>query len=113
MLEIVSKGFSLAKDLLKKETTLNEENIDAALKQVRLSLLEADVEYNVVKSFLARVKERAVGTVVKTTVTDKKGRVHKLTPYEHFIGIVYEELVSLMKSESEDLNFSDPMTTIM
>lgn len=112
MLEIVSKGFSLAKNLLKKETTLNENNIDLALQEVRLALLEADVAYSVVKDFLARVKSRSLGSVVKTSLTDKKGRTHKLSPHEHFIGIVYEELISLMKSD-EELKFSKPLDMIM
>lgn len=113
MLEVISKGFSAAKDLLKKQTTLNENNIEEALKEVRLSLLEADVEYGVVKSFIGRVKERALGLSVKTSVTDKKGLTHKLTPYEHFVGICYEELESLMGPECEDLSFSSPITSFM
>ena len=46
-------------------TELTEENIEQALRDVRLSLLEADVEFNVVKRFLASVKEKAVGEIVK------------------------------------------------
>lgn len=101
MLETISKGFSLAKNLLKKETQLTESNISSALKEVRLSLLEADVEFSVVKSFINRVKERALGLTVKTAVTDKKGRSHKLNPSEHFIGICFEELEALMGKEEE------------
>lgn len=113
MLEVISKGFSAAKDLLKKETTLNETNIQEALQQVRLSLLEADVEYSVTKSFISRIKERALGVVVKTAVTDKKGQTHKLSPYEHFIGICYEELESLMGPEAPELSFKSSPTCFM
>lgn len=112
MLETIAKGFSAARDLLKKQTTLSDDNISSALKEVRLSLLEADVEYSVVKSFIEKVRERALGISVKTSVTDKKGRTHKLTPSEHFIGICYEELEALMGPEAEELNLS-PMTTFM
>lgn len=113
MLETISKGFSTAKDLLKKQTTLSEQNIADALKEVRLSLLEADVEYSVAKSFIERVKERAIGVSVKTAVTDKKGQTHKLTPSEHFVGICYEELESLMGPECEELSLKGPITSFM
>jgi signal recognition particle subunit SRP54 len=58
MFETLSKGFRAARDRLSGETELTEENIDRALKDVRMSLLEGDVEFKVTKKFLARVKER-------------------------------------------------------
>lgn len=113
MLETISKGFSTAKNLLRKETTLTDDNIANALKEVRLSLLEADVEYSVVKSFIERVKERALGVLVKTAVTDKKGKTHKLTPSEHFVGICYEELETLMGPECDDLSLNESLSSFM
>ncbi|MCA9508135.1 MAG: signal recognition particle protein [Myxococcales bacterium] len=113
MLETISKGFSAAKNLLKKESVLNENNIASALKEVRLSLLEADVEYGVVKTFISRVKERSLGATIKTSITDKKGRTHKLSPSEHFIGICYEELEALMGPECEEVEFFKPITSFM
>lgn len=113
MLETIAKGFSTAKDLLRKQTTLNETNIADALKEVRLSLLEADVEYSVAKAFIERVKERAVGVAVKTAVTDKKGQTHKLSPSEHFVGICYEELEALMGPECEELSLKGPISSFM
>jgi signal recognition particle subunit SRP54 len=113
MLETISKGFSAAKSLLRKETTINEDNIASALQEVRLSLLEADVEYSVVKTFINRVKERSLGAQVKTAVKDKKGQTHKLSPSEHFIGICYEELEALMGPECEELSFAQPISTFM
>ncbi len=113
MLETIAKGFSTAKDLLRKQTTLSEENIAGALKEVRLSLLEADVEYSVAKSFIERVKERAIGVSVKTAVTDKKGKKHQLSPSEHFIGICYEELEALMGPECEELSLRGPISSFM
>lgn len=113
MLDTISLGFSAAKNLLKKEAQLTEANIADALKEVRLSLLEADVEYSVVKSFINRVKERSLGTSVKTSVKDKAGRTHKLTPSEHFIGICYEELLALMGPPSEELVFNKIPSAIM
>lgn len=113
MFETISKGFSTAKNLLRKETTLSDDNIANALKEVRLSLLEADVEYSVVKSFIGRVKERALGLNVKTAVTDKKGHTHKLSASEHFVGICYEELESLMGPECDELTFKSPISSFM
>ena len=113
MLETIAKGFSTAKDLLKKQTILSEDNIADALKEVRLSLLEADVEYSVAKTFIESVKARAIGVSVKTAVTDKKGQTHRLTPSEHFVGICYEELLSLMGPECDDLNLASPISSFM
>jgi signal recognition particle subunit SRP54 len=113
MLETISKGFSQAKNLLLKQTTLSEENIAESLNQVRLSLLDADVEYGVVKSFLARVKERALGLTLKTSVSDKKGKTHKLSPAEHFIRICHEELEALMGPESGELELNKPLNSFM
>src|SRR5258708_1994455 len=113
MLETITKGFSAAKNLLQKQTTLSDENIGEALREVRLSLLEADVEYSVVKFFIEKVKERTLGLVVKTSVMDKKGRTHKLTPSEHFVGICYEELESLMGPECEELSFKSGLASFM
>lgn len=113
MLETIAKGFSAAKDLLKKQTTLSESNIADALKEVRLSLLEADVEYSVAKSFIEKVKERAIGIAVKTAVTDKKGKTHKLSPSEHFVGICYEELEALMGPECEEITLTGPVSSFM
>lgn len=113
MLETISKGFSRAKNILKKETQISEENIANALKEVRLSLLEADVEYSVVKAFLSRVKDRSLGVNVKTAVKDKKGQTHKLSASEHFIGICFEELEALMGPDNEELNFCTPLSSVM
>lgn len=113
MLETISKGFSSAKNLLRKETTLSEQNIADALKEVRISLLEADVEYSVVRSFITTLKERSLGLKVKTSVADKKGQVHNLRPDEHFIGICYEELEKLMGPECVELDLESGLLSFM
>ena len=59
MFDAIAKGFKQAKNRLAGLTELTESNIDSALREVRLSLLEADVELSVAKSFLARVKDKA------------------------------------------------------
>ncbi len=61
MLEILTKGFTSAREKLSGVRELNEENIDQSLRDVRTSLLEADVDLDVARNFLARVKERTLG----------------------------------------------------
>src|SRR5712664_4003023 len=96
MLDAVTKGFRAAKHKLTGKAELTEANIDDALRDIRVALLEADVEFNVAKRFLARVKEKAVGEVVATAVTDKKGKKMQVAPGDHFIKICHDELDALM-----------------
>ena len=96
MLDAVTKGFRLAKHKLTGKAELTEATIDAALRDIRVALLEADVEFNVAKRFLARVKEKALGEVVATAVTDKKGKKLQVAPGDHFIKICHDELEALM-----------------
>ena len=67
MLETVSKGFRAAKNRLLGKAELTPELIDESLRDIRVSLLEADVAFDVVKKFVARVREQAAGAEVKTT----------------------------------------------
>ncbi len=76
---------------------LSEADVDVALREVRLALLEADVNYKVVKDFVSRVRERAVGTEV----------MKSLTPAQQVIKIVHEELIATL-GESTRLNLSGP-----
>lgn len=83
---------------------LSEKNIDDSLREVRLALLEADVNFKVVKEFIANVKERAVGHEV----------MDSLTPGQQVIKIVYDELTRLMGDKESLLNTgSQPPTVIM
>ena len=68
MFDTLKKGFREAQNRLAGLTELDEKSIQPALREVRLSLLEADVELGVVKRFLSRVEEKAVGRTVQTTV---------------------------------------------
>ena len=77
MFETLTKGFRNARNRLAGVTELSEENIDQALRDVRLSLLEADVELGVTKAFLASVKEKAVGQVVQTAAKAKGRKVKR------------------------------------
>ena len=69
MLELISSGFKKAQEVLQGKTTLQESNIDDAIKEIRISMLEADVEFHVVKNFLDTVKDKAIGEIVQTRVT--------------------------------------------
>lgn len=71
---------------LRKRGVLREEDVDEVLREIRLALLEADVHYKVVKNFIARVRERAVGAEVSQA----------LSPAQQVIKIVYEELVATL-----------------
>ncbi|MDI6892434.1 MAG: signal recognition particle protein [Actinomycetota bacterium] len=83
---------------------LSEQDVGEALREVRLALLEADVNFKVVKDFIAEVKERAVGEEV----------LKSLTPGQQVIKIVHEELAALMGSGQSKLAFaSKPPTIIM
>lgn len=96
MLETLTRGFSSAREKLAGVRELSESNIDDALRDVRMSLLEADVDFAVVRDFLARVKERTLGERVQTRARDAQGRTHRVTPSQHFVAICQEELTALM-----------------
>lgn len=113
MLEIVSQGFKAARDRLTGARRINAENLDDALREVRMSLLEADVDLTVVKNFLDRVKERSLGKKILTRTRDSAGRLRKVTPGQHFIGICQEELTALMGPVSTELNKQDSLTSVM
>ena len=69
MLELISGGFKKAQDLLQGKTVIQEKHIDEAVKAIRISLLEADVEFHVVKTFIDGVKEKALGEIIQTRVS--------------------------------------------
>ena len=83
---------------------LTEADIKVAMREVRLALLEADVSYKVVKDFVAKVTERAVGTEI----------LESLSPGQQVIKIVNDELVALMGSENAKISMnSKPPTVVM
>ena len=89
---------------LKNKGKLTESDVKAAMREVRLALLEADVNYKVAKDFTNKITERAVGEDV----------MESLTPAQMVIKIVNEELKALMGGESAKINFSSkPPTVIM
>ena len=96
MLETISKGFRAAKQRLSGIAELSEDVIDAALRDVRMSLLEADVDFKVTKSFLERVKEKALGEEVRLRAKSKEYGSVVITPEQAFIKICQDELTAMM-----------------
>mgnify|MGYP004464626863 FL=1 len=89
---------------LKSKGSLTEKDIKTAMREVKLALLEADVNFKVVKDFVSSVSEKALG----------EGVLESLTPGQSVIKIVRDELAALMGSENERLKFSNnPPTVIM
>ncbi|MDP3275909.1 MAG: signal recognition particle protein [Deltaproteobacteria bacterium] len=98
MFDALARGFRAAREKLTGIAELSEDNIDGALRDVRLSLLEADVELGVVKRFLARVKEQAIGQSVALRAQHGEKKV-TLSAADHFIKICSDEMVRLMSAE--------------
>ena len=115
MLETVTKGFRSAKNRLAGKTEITSELVDESLRDIRISLLEADVAFDVVKKFVARIREKAIGEVIQLTVTDKQGRKIRVSPADHFIKVCHDELESLMGpvDTSLELNGKDHLSGIM
>ncbi len=88
---------------LKGQGTLSEENIQEGLREVRLALLEADVNYKVVKEFIKNVKKRAVGHEV----------MQSLTPGQQVVKIVHEELIKLLGGSSQGLDLSGKQPAVI
>jgi signal recognition particle subunit SRP54 len=101
--ETISKGFRAARERLTGKGELTEDVVNAALKDVRLSLLEADVEFGVVKRFLQSVKEKALGEKVQL-VAKKAGETLRVRPEDHFVKICHDELLALMGPVDTSLN---------
>ena len=113
MLETLTQGFTSAREKLSGVRELSEENIDQSLRDVRISLLEADVDQGVARDFLARVKERALGDKVATRVRDASGRLVRVTPGQHFVKICEEELIDLMGPVDSALAQAKGVTSLM
>ncbi len=102
--EGLSEKLSAAFKKLRNKGKLTESDVKSAMREVRMALLEADVNYKVAKEFTAKVTERAVGSDV----------MESLTPAQMVIKIVNEELTALMGSEETKIKFaSKPPTIIM
>ena len=88
---------------LRGKGTVSEKDLDAAMREVKLALLEADVNFKVVKEFVAQVKEKAMGTEV----------LESLTPGQQVIKIVNDQLVELMGGTNSKLTYSPSGFTVL
>ncbi len=101
--ESLSEKLQNALGKLKGKGKLSEKDVDVAMREVRLALLEADVNFKVVKDFIKTVKERAIGGEV----------MESLTPGQQVIKIVNQELTNLMGEKEVKLDFSSNPTIIL
>jgi signal recognition particle subunit SRP54 len=106
VLETLAKGFRSARQKLTGEAELTDDLIDDVLGDVRMSLLEADVEFKVTKRFLERVKEAARGERVKLKAKTKDYGVAKITPEQAFVSICQDELTKMMGPVNTDLRWA-------
>ncbi|MDR0881152.1 MAG: signal recognition particle protein [Candidatus Adiutrix sp.] len=103
MFERISDKFSEALQKLRGKGRISESDLAASLREVRLALLEADVNHRVVKDFLKKVEERALGQEVAAS----------LTPGQQVVKIVYDELAALMGGQSQGLELTGLPPAIM
>ena len=96
MLDNLTQRLSSVIKTLRGQSRLTDENIQNALREVRVALLEADVALPVVKDFIAQVKEQALGHEVMTS----------LTPGQALVGIVHKQLTALMGEQASGLNLA-------
>ncbi len=103
MLENLSGKFNKVFKYLKGEVKITEENIGIALKEIKLSLLEADVNFRVVKEFVATIKEKALGTEVQES----------LNPYQQIVKIVRVELENILGVKNSEINKSSEKPAVI
>ncbi|WP_322487380.1 signal recognition particle protein [Chloroflexus sp.] len=103
MFESLSDRLQAVFQKLGSKGVLTEDDVREAMKQVRLALLEADVNFRVVKDFVAKVTEQAIGEEVTKS----------LTPHQQVIKIVHQELINLLGTESVPLQEARPGPTVI
>jgi signal recognition particle subunit SRP54 len=103
MFDNLSDKFSSAFKNIAGKGKITESNIEDTLKEVRTALLEADVNFKVVKEFVAKVKEEALGEKV----------IKGVNPGEQFTKIMHDELSKLMGEEHQELDLSRPINPIL
>jgi signal recognition particle subunit SRP54 len=101
--ESLSDRFSSIFKKMRGQATLTEKNMDDMLKEIRVALLEADVNFKVVKNFIADVKEKAVGAEV----------FKKVNPSQMVVKIVHDEIKDLLGADQTELQLSSTLTIIM
>ena len=88
---------------IRGQARLTEKNMDDMLKEIRVALLEADVNYKVVKEFTNNIKEKAIGQDV----------LAKLNPSQMLVKIVHDELVELLGSDDSEIHYQNNRPTVI
>src|SRR5919202_99631 len=103
MFDALSEKLQATLGDIRQRGTLTEDDVNAAMREIRLALLEADVNFKVVKSFTNAVKERALGADV----------LGQLNPGQQVVKIVNDELTDLMGGAARDITFSPRPPTVI
>jgi signal recognition particle subunit SRP54 len=106
VLETLAKGFRAARQKLTGVAELSDDVIDDALRDVRLSLLEGDVEFGVVKRFLERVREAARGKQVELRAKSEEYGTRAITPEQAFVAICQDKLIEMMGPVDTELKWA-------
>lgn len=102
MFEALTDKLTSAFAKITSRGVLSEKDVDSAMREIRIALLEADVSLPVVKQFIAQVKEQALGEKV----------IKSVQPGQMVVKIVHDELVKLLGDESSELNFNAPAPVV-
>lgn len=103
MFESLSARLQAVADRLRGKAKISEADLDVALREIRIALLEADVNFRVVKDFVARIRDRAIGTAVLSGVN----------PGQQIVKIVHDELVAVLGGERRGLALDKPPAVVM
>ena len=105
MFASLSENFIKALDKIKRKGTISEDDLEGALREIRISMLEADVALSVTKEFIKNVKNKAIGQEV----------VNSVTPGQMIVKIVHDELKNILGTEEQDINLkvSPPAVIIL
>ncbi len=101
--ESLSERFQRALKSIRGQSRLTEKNMDDMLKEVRIALLEADVNFKVVKEFIEQIKQKAIGEQVYL----------KLNPSQMVVKIVHDELVTLLGSTDSEIHYQNNRPTVI
>ncbi|MDW2835395.1 signal recognition particle protein [Mesomycoplasma ovipneumoniae] len=103
MLDFLTNRIQSSLKKIQKSVTINEQDLAEIIREIRLALLEADVNLLVVKNFIAQVKNQVL----------TNGLTSKLNPQQEFLKILHQNLVSVLGVSAKSINFSKKPTTIM
>ena len=103
MFGVLSERLQSVIEKLGRKRIIDEKTLEEGLKEIRLLLLEADVNYKVAKSIVSRIKEKAIGARLPSGIT----------PFRVLVGIIYDELVNVLGGSSSELNLSGKPSSIL